>query len=156
MNNACGSYDNSTPANLHTNTASYWGVPIPYLNGSVTIMDGWEYEGHKGTFYNSTENLHTYWDSMVLNYWPVMTLMVNATDPNVPDDDRPPGIARMHCIAPNGVGTGKSFNFAGIVPAGTDETADGGDGIAGQTDDKNSGVRLCTWRLDVMITSRIL
>ncbi|KAK0720543.1 hypothetical protein B0H67DRAFT_576556 [Lasiosphaeris hirsuta] len=88
------------------------------LNGSVTDQGGWEFAtGHLDPEgYKSPQDLRDYWDSMVLNYWPVVTLVVNATygDGNavVPD-----AMARMFCVAPNCVDTGKAFSFSVVVPA---------------------------------------
>ncbi|KAK0667102.1 hypothetical protein QBC41DRAFT_203922, partial [Cercophora samala] len=78
-----------------------------------------------GGYYNTTQDLRDYWDSYVLNYWPIMTVMVNVTvDEVTPFYKRKGGMARMSCVAPNGVGTGKGFSFSGVVPAnaaGTDQ-----------------------------------
>ncbi|KAL2262576.1 hypothetical protein VTK26DRAFT_906 [Humicola hyalothermophila] len=95
------------------------GVPVRFLNGSVTSTDGWEYESRSASARaNSTSDLRAYWDSMVLNYWVLVTAMVNATaDPEVDSWDRADPLARVHCIAPNGQGTGKAFTFSGTVPA---------------------------------------
>lgn len=83
--------------------------------------------------------------------------MVNATyDPDLPSFERPDGLARLHCIAPNGMGTGKAFSFSGTVPAsidvgrsengGDDKNENGGgkseNGGDGETNDENSSGRL--------------
>ena len=143
------------PGNAGGSVASHGDVPVPFPNGPVTVADGWEFARDAGAFYNSTRDLRDYWDGMVLNYWPLLTLMVNATaDLDGDVRARGPGFARMSCIAPNGVGTGKAFSFSGVVPAGStdsdsgndrgsDANQDAGGGNDGATtDDKNSGVRL--------------
>ena len=97
---------------------SYPGVPVPYLNGSVTQSDGWEFASTTAMVKaNSTEDLRLFWDSMVLNYRTIVTAMINATiDPGRPSDEEGQSMARVHCVAPNGMGTGKSFAFNGTVP----------------------------------------
>ncbi|KAK3292941.1 uncharacterized protein B0H64DRAFT_444253 [Chaetomium fimeti] len=80
------------------------GVPVRFLNGSVTTSDGWEFE--HTVHYNSTEDLREYWDSSVLNYWVIVTAMVNATMDPDRSDRSGPGLSRVHCVAPNGEGTG--------------------------------------------------
>lgn len=62
----CGKHG---PGDSGSSIPSYGGVPIPYLNGSSTHANGWEYEEDRGEHYNSTQDLHDYWDGMVLNYW---------------------------------------------------------------------------------------
>jgi len=106
------------PGNAGTATRSYNGVPMRYLNGSVTDSDGWLYKSGR-TKANSTRELEAFWDKMVLNYWPFVTLMVNATEDAAAPYDRGvgEGIVRVSCVAPNGQGTGKGFNFKGITPA---------------------------------------
>ncbi|KAK0727757.1 hypothetical protein B0T26DRAFT_695646 [Lasiosphaeria miniovina] len=144
----------SGPGNAGFAVPAYLGVPVPYLNGSVTDSDGWLFEGDVGSYYNSTKDLQDYWDSMVLNFWPLLTVMVNVTvDPNATDSQRGPGFPRMNCISPGGVGTSKAFTFSGVVPGanGTDNggsTAGGnggnntgaaGGGNGGGADDKKNG-----------------
>jgi len=59
---------------------SYQGVPVQFLNGSVTATDGWYYRESNARYRaNSTEEVREYWDRMVLNYWTVVTLMVHAS-----------------------------------------------------------------------------
>jgi len=107
------------PGNSGTSVPSYPGVPVPYLNGSVTQSDGWEFASTTAMVKaNSTEDLHLFWDSMVLNYRTIVTAMINATiDSERPSDEKGQSMARVHCVAPNGMGTGKSFTFNGTVPA---------------------------------------
>lgn len=121
---------------------SYGGVPVPFLNGSATSTDGWEFDGDER--YGGPEDLRAFWDSLVLNYWVVVTAMVNATaDANATAADRGDPLARVHCIAPNGAGTGKGFTFSGIVPANTRNfesegaAGAGGGGAAGGDSDEN-------------------
>lgn len=129
----CGEYG---PGNAGTlPLPSYGGVPVKYLNGSVTMTDGWLYENDDSSVKaNSTQDLQEFWDSMVLNYWVVVTAMVNATvDANATDAERGAPLAGVHCVAPNGQGTGKGFTFAGTVPANAknSEGRDGGDEDSG-------------------------
>lgn len=107
------------PGNAGSSVPSYPGVPVPYLNGSVTQSDGWEFESKLAMVRaNSTEDLRLFWDSMVLNYRTIVTAMVNATiNPARPSDASNQSLTRVHCVAPNGVGTGKAFTFEGTVPA---------------------------------------
>ncbi|KAK3374196.1 hypothetical protein B0T24DRAFT_554094 [Lasiosphaeria ovina] len=106
----------------------------PY--GSMASCD--RVGGDAGRYYNSTKDLQDYWDSMVLNFWPLLTVMVNATvDPNATDSQRGPGFPRMNCISPGGVGTGKAFTFSGVVP-GANGTDNGGS-IAGGNGVNNTG-----------------
>lgn len=106
----------------------------------MTSSDGWEFEADAGTYYNSTQDLRDYWDSYVLNYWPILTVMVNFTVDEVnPYYERKGGMARMSCVAPNGVGTGKGFSFSGVVPAivAARTGVDNKDGQAGDGDSKS-------------------
>lgn len=135
----CGDHG---PGGAGSGVPSYGGVPIPYLNGSITNVDGWEFEMDQGEIYNSTKDLQEFWDSMVLNYWVTVTLMVNATaDPDASEYERGPGLARVHCIAPNGMGTGKGFTFSGTVPANAQnfEGSEGGGGNEGSSGDDENG-----------------
>ncbi|KAK3385740.1 hypothetical protein B0H63DRAFT_381282, partial [Podospora didyma] len=101
----------------------------------------------KGEFYNSTEDLRGYWDSMVENYWTFLTVMVNATvDPDTPSYKRGPGLPRVSCVSPNGAGTGKGFTFSGVVTGNSkgasSNNVSGGGGAAGggnTTEKKDSG-----------------
>lgn len=154
----CGEHG---PGNAGSSVPSYGGVPIPYLNGSVTSTDGWEFEGDIGTHYNSTKDLQEFWDSMVVNYWVVVTAMVNATvDPDTPGYERGTGLSRVHCISPNGAGTGKGFTFSGVVPAnalnsaggeGSGSEGNGGNGTNGGDGGSGAGVvspsRWVVWAL---------
>ncbi|KAM7210841.1 hypothetical protein V8F06_013783 [Rhypophila decipiens] len=95
------------------------GVPVPYLNGSVTTS----YTLPTGPLVNDTDKFRRAWDTLALSVWPVVTLWVNATfDPAITEDthpgNRPRGSAKLHCIAPNGVGTvsGEVFTFSGQKP----------------------------------------
>ncbi|KAM7190950.1 hypothetical protein V8F33_009183 [Rhypophila sp. PSN 637] len=95
------------------------GVPVPYLNGSVTTS----YTLPTGPLVNDTDKFRRAWDTLALSVWPVVTLWVNATfDPAITEDthpgNRPRGSAKLHCIAPNGVGTvsGEVFTFSGLKP----------------------------------------
>lgn len=134
------------PGGAGSSVPSYRGVPIPYLNGSVTDVDGWEFEMTQGEIYNSSKDLHEYWDSMVVNYWVTVTVMVNATaDPDKMGYERGPGLPRVHCIAPNGMGTGKGFTFSGTVPANAldfegGDGGGGGNGGDGGDDDSGAGL----------------
>ncbi|KAK3306079.1 uncharacterized protein B0T15DRAFT_534268 [Chaetomium strumarium] len=127
------------PGNSLFNAASLNGVPVPFLNGSITRSDGWQFEDYRGSSYNSTEDLQLYWDSQVLNFWTVVTVMVNATvDANAQMGDKGVGLPGVSCVAPNGVGTGKAFAFSTsnfTVPNGN---GDNGNGT--KADDENSGV----------------
>jgi len=138
----CGEYG---PGNAGGPVPSHGGVPVPYLNGSVTNEDGWLFEMDKGEYYNSTEDLRQYWDSMVLNYWPVLVVWVNATiDAEAYDFERTK-FARMSCVAPNGAGTGKAaFTFSGTAPGtvpGGVVGGGGGGGDGGGDDKKNAAGR---------------
>lgn len=134
------------PGNAGGSVPSYGGVPVPYLNGSVTVEDGWLFERDKGKLYNSTADLQLFYDSLVLNYWTIVTVLVNATiDPNATSKSRSSGLARVHCIAPNGVGTGKGFAFSGTSPNAQGGSGGGGNGAnngnsAGGGKDNGAGV----------------
>ncbi|KAL1837810.1 hypothetical protein VTJ49DRAFT_3375 [Mycothermus thermophilus] len=111
----CGEHG---PGNAGVPVPSYGGVPVPFLNGSVTQSDGWMFDGDDR--YHGVEDLGAYWDSSVVNYWVIVTAMVNATispDGYVPATERGDPLARVHCAAPNRAGTGKGFTFSGTVPA---------------------------------------
>jgi len=113
----CGEFG---PGNTGSGVPSYSGVPVQFLNGSVTWSDGWLFENDKGekNGYNSYADLQEFWDSMVVNYWVAVTAMVNATiDPAVDWGQREGGKPQVLCVAPNGMGTGKAFTFNGTVPA---------------------------------------
>jgi len=129
----------------HSQTAWYNipasdGVPLPYLNGSVTVSDTFKE--------NRTKEKQEIWDKMVLNVWPVITLMVNATiDPDHPDGsdrvrERQNPIHQLHCVAPNGVGTGRAFTFSGEVPGTKDEEKDESDDYDEDEDKKEDGAGL--------------
>lgn len=136
----CGEFG---PGNAGSSVPSYSGVPIQFLNGSVTQSDGWLFEQDKGIWYNSSADLHEFWDSMVLNYWPMVTAFVNATiDPDADIYSQPNGNGKPQvlCVAPNGMGTGKAFTFNGTVPA-SSTTGDGSGGSGGGEDKKNGVVR---------------
>jgi hypothetical protein len=139
----CGEYG---PGNAGGSVPSYGGVPIRYLNGSVTESDGWEFISDKGTLFNSTADLQGFWDSLVVNYWVVLTAMVNATlDPEVAGYEKAPPMSRVHCVAANGMGTGKGFTFSGVVSANAQDSAGGGGsgstgGTNGGGDDSGAGV----------------
>ncbi|KAH6615860.1 hypothetical protein B0J18DRAFT_348954, partial [Chaetomium sp. MPI-SDFR-AT-0129] len=93
------------------------------------------------SLYNSTKDLQEYWDSMVVNYWVFVTALVNATlDPEAYVSDWGEALSRVHCVAPNGVGTGKAFTFSGEVKAsdGGDNTGGGGGGGGAGGGDQNS------------------
>ncbi|KAK3901307.1 hypothetical protein C8A05DRAFT_35027 [Staphylotrichum tortipilum] len=98
----CGAYG---PGNAKTSVASYEGVPVPFLNGSVTTMGGWLFERDRGVYYNSTGDLRAFWDSMVVNYWVVVTAMVDV------EGKEEGGLVGVHCVAPDGIGTGRGFAF---------------------------------------------
>ncbi|KAK1763027.1 hypothetical protein QBC33DRAFT_550771 [Phialemonium atrogriseum] len=105
---------------------TFLGVPIQYLNGSVTQQDGWELtEDDYGV---STQNLTDMWDNFVLNYWPVMTAFVPMGDGSSVDSDPTPGFARMSCISPNGAGTGKAWSSTGTPANLGKSSGDGGKG----------------------------
>ncbi|KAL2145887.1 hypothetical protein VTI28DRAFT_5969 [Corynascus sepedonium] len=135
----CGEHG---PGGTGAGVPSYGGVPLRFLNGSVTQSDGWEFDDDAGDLYNSTADLREFWDSMVVNYWVLVTAFVNATvDPDVPGWERGRTLAGVHCVAPNGAGTGKGFTFSGVVPANakiSSGNGKGGDADAKQGDD-NSG-----------------
>jgi hypothetical protein len=134
----CGDHG---PGGAGSSVPSYAGVPIPYLNGSITNVDGWEFEMDQRERYNSSKDLHEFWDSMVVNYWVTVTIMVNATaDPEKAGYERGPGLPRVHCIAPNGMGTGKGFTFSGTVPANTQNFKGGDGGEGGGDDDSGAGM----------------
>ncbi|KAL2193840.1 hypothetical protein P885DRAFT_63615 [Corynascus similis CBS 632.67] len=140
----CGEHG---PGGGGTDLPSYGGVPLRFLNGSVTQTDGWEFEGDAGELYNSTADLRDFWDSMVLNYWVLVTAFVNATaDPDVPGWERGRTLAEVHCVAPNGAGTGKGFTFSGVVPANAKISSSGSGGKGSDADakqeDGNSGAGL--------------
>ncbi|KAL2130415.1 hypothetical protein VTI74DRAFT_6504 [Chaetomium olivicolor] len=123
------------PGNTSWVSPSSHGVAIPYLNGSVTSSGGWLFMnpvwtdsayGYKPE--DLPQMMTDFWDSQQLNYWPIVTLFVNATmDPNTPRENgsgvrgwssgsmRHAGgsIPRVQCVAPNGMGTGKSWTFSG-------------------------------------------
>jgi hypothetical protein len=81
-------------------------VPIQYLNGSVTDQDGWDID------HNTTaQDIKDMWDSMVVNFWPVMTVFVHVQN-DTSSLDTQPGLAKLSCIAPDGVGTGKVFTYS--------------------------------------------
>jgi hypothetical protein len=117
------------------------GVPVPFLNGTTTMSDGWQFEDYKGSSYNSTEDLQLYWDSQVLNFWTVVTVMVNATvNSDAKMGDKGVGLPGVSCVAPNGVGTGKAFAFST-----SNFTVQGGRGDIGnatKADEENSGLRM--------------
>jgi hypothetical protein len=93
------------------------GVPIQYLNGSVTFQDGWD------TDQNTTaQDLRDMWDSMAVNFWPVMTLFVPVTNGSSPPDVEP-GLARLSCISPDGIGTGKVFSYSDSTGSKTSSTS---------------------------------
>jgi hypothetical protein len=137
----CGEYG---PGNAGMGVPSYGGVPIRYLNGSVTETDGWEFLSDRGELFNSTKDLQEFWDSMVVNYWVVLTAMVNATlDPEVLGYEKAPPMSRVHCVAPNGMGTGKGFTFSGVVSANAQDSAGGsgsGNSTSGDGDDSGAGL----------------
>lgn len=82
------------------------GVPVQYLNGSVTNQDGWNID------HNTTaQDLKDMWDSMVVNFWPVMTVFIHVQN-DTSSLDTQHGLAQLSCIAPDGTGTGKSFTFS--------------------------------------------
>jgi hypothetical protein len=141
----CGEWG---PGNAGGSVPSYGGVPVPFLNGSVTTSDGWVFGDDAGGYYNSTKDLREYWDSQVLNYWVLVTAMVNSTiDPDRSLWSPGAGLSRVHCVAPNGQGTGKGFTFSGVVPAnvlnGDEEEDQGGnDAAAGDGDDDENGAGL--------------
>ncbi|KAH6847616.1 hypothetical protein B0I37DRAFT_431312 [Chaetomium sp. MPI-CAGE-AT-0009] len=96
-------------------------------------------------------DLQEYWDSQVLNYWVLVTAMVNSTiDPDTPSWRRGEILSSVHCVAPNGAGTGKGFTFSGVVPANAlnsdgEEDGDGNDagvGNGGNGGDGDSGAGL--------------
>lgn len=138
-----GSGENG-PGEAGSFVPSYNGVPIPYLNGSVTSTEGWVYEDDAGTRWNSTKDLRNFWDSMVLNYRVLVTAMINATYDANYSSKASPALANAYCIAPSGVGTGKGFTFSGTVPANANaEQASGGDeGIKTEEDKDNSAMGL--------------
>jgi hypothetical protein len=138
---ACGEYG---PGNAGSSVPSYGGVPIPFLNGSVTTTDGWEFQKDLGDAYNSTKDLQEFWDSMVVNYWVVVTAMINATvDNRTMGYERNPPLSRVSCVAPNGMGTGKAFTFSGATGANVQNGGGGGEGSGTKTGDgKNSGAGL--------------
>ncbi|EAQ83490.1 predicted protein [Chaetomium globosum CBS 148.51] len=78
-------------------------------------------------------DLQEFWDSQVLNYWVLVTAMVNVTiDPDRESWNPGPGLPSVHCVAPNGQGTGKGFTFSGVVPANAlngDGEEDGGGNV---------------------------
>ncbi|KAH6623291.1 hypothetical protein F5144DRAFT_357379 [Chaetomium tenue] len=151
----CGEWG---PGNAGGAVPSYGGVPVPFLNGSVTTSDGWEFGGDAGEYYNSTKDLHEYWDSQVLNYWVLVTAMVNVTiDPDRESWNLGAGLPRVHCVAPNGEGTGKGFTFSGVVPANAlngDGGGDGGGNDAGAGnggDDENGAELVRPWNWAVWL-----
>ncbi|KAK4443026.1 hypothetical protein QBC34DRAFT_499285 [Podospora aff. communis PSN243] len=99
------------PGNSGSATRSYQGVPVRYLNGSVTETDGWYYRSGRDRA-NSTEYVKEFWDRMVLNYWPFVTVLVD-----VEGEKDGEGLVNVACVAPNGQGTGKGFTFSGVKPA---------------------------------------
>ncbi|KAL2271404.1 hypothetical protein VTJ83DRAFT_775 [Remersonia thermophila] len=111
----CGDYG---PGNAGIAVPSSGGVPVPYLNGSVTLTDGWHFDGDDD--YRGIEDRQAFWDAAVVNYWVIVTAMVNATvspDKDVTAAERGDPLVQVHCVAPNGAGTGKGFTFSGVVPA---------------------------------------
>ncbi|KAK0612178.1 hypothetical protein B0T14DRAFT_531744 [Immersiella caudata] len=134
VEDACGEYGPGNAGGYPL--PSRGGVPVPYLNGSVTNSDGWLFERDKGEIYNSTKDLHSYWDSMVLNYWPVLAVWVNGTIDKDADDSKRRKLTTLSCVAPNGVGTGKAaFTFSGTAPA----VVGGDKNGAGAAGDKKNG-----------------
>ncbi|KAK0610907.1 hypothetical protein B0T14DRAFT_315440 [Immersiella caudata] len=102
------------PGNSGSATRSYEGVPLRYLNGSVTESDGWLYmRATRADTPREPEYVGDFWDRMVLNYWPVVSILVNVEAGS--DGD---GMVNVGCVAPNGQGTGKpAFTFSGVTPA---------------------------------------
>lgn len=141
----CGEWG---PGNAGGAVPSYGGVPVPFLNGSVTTSDGWVFGDDAGGYYNSTKDLREFWDSQVLNYWVLVTAMVNSTiDPDRSLWSPGAGLSRVHCVAPNGQGTGKGFTFSGVVPANAlngdgGEDEGGNNAAAGDGGDDESGAGL--------------
>ncbi|KAK4195380.1 hypothetical protein QBC40DRAFT_147621, partial [Triangularia verruculosa] len=132
--------------------------------GSLTTCDSFPTpDEYAGDYYNSTQDLRDYWDSYVLNFWPILTVMVNVTvDEVTPFYKRKDGIAKMSCVAPNGVGTGKGFTFSGVVPANVAARTgvDGKDGQQGKSGNgepegsgKDSGTGILGVGLGVMMMS---
>jgi hypothetical protein len=68
----------------------------------------------------TTQDMKDAWDSLVVNFWPVLTLLVHNNGSSNSTILHPePGLAKMSCVAPDGVGTGKSFTFSGNVTSAT-------------------------------------
>ncbi|KAL2125573.1 hypothetical protein VTJ04DRAFT_1938 [Mycothermus thermophilus] len=127
------------PGNNPSGVPTYGGIPVPYLNGSVTTSDGWFYDGDD--MFNSTQDLRDFWDAQVLNYRVIVTAMVNATiDANATDKDRGDPLAQVFCVAPNGAGTGKGFTFNRTVPANARNFQGGVGGNRGEDGKENGAV----------------
>ncbi|KAK4235882.1 hypothetical protein C8A03DRAFT_17415 [Achaetomium macrosporum] len=116
-----------------------WATWSAYPADPATAeSDGWLFERDKGTRYNSTQDLQLFWDNQVLNFWTVVTVMVNATiDVNARYGDRGVGLPHVNCVAPNGVGTRKASAFSSANFTVQNSGADSGNGS--KADDENSG-----------------
>ncbi|KAM7197914.1 hypothetical protein V8F20_006362 [Naviculisporaceae sp. PSN 640] len=143
------------------NLPSLDGAPIPYLNGSVTMSQVFSVSA-LAEQYGSSADLSVQdmyrkkWDDMVLSVWPVVTVWMNATlDPQLTvgrdryrANQKYGPNSNLHCVAPNGIGTGKAFTFSGEVPGTppappsgeTGGTGTGGDDGPGQ-EKMNTGTR---------------
>ncbi|KAH8653824.1 hypothetical protein BX600DRAFT_471697 [Xylariales sp. PMI_506] len=122
------------------------GLPIQYLNGSVTYQDGWVWLPGDSTDINATvQDLEDMWDSMVLNFWPLMTLFIPMTN-NTSIEDPKPGLAKLQCISPDGVGTGKVFSYSQPESNGTSvNSTDGTNSTANGGGDENAAGAVYSW-----------